>query len=97
MLYCLGLVSLLLGVPALCGAGCPPLNVSGILSLGLGLTAWALAHRDLRLMDAKLMDLDGRAKTQLARSYAVAGVVLSGLGLFFSAVVYILPIVIEIP
>lgn len=97
VLKTLGLVSLLLGMPSLCGAMCLPLAVSGLLSTALGIATWVMAQGDLRKMDDKVMELEGRASTQTGRDYAIAGMVLGGLGLICSVGVHLLPWVARLP
>lgn len=97
LIHTLGLVSLLLGMPALCGAMCLPLTVSGLLSLALGLTAWVMAFHDLKQMEDATMDTEGRMHTQNGKNYAIAGTVLGALGILFSGIVHVLPILAGAP
>jgi hypothetical protein len=71
LLLALGDASLLLGALSL------PLGFLAVAGLGLGAAAWALASRDLKRMDARLMDPDGRPATALGRARARFGVALS--------------------
>ena len=63
--------SLLLGAFALC------LGFVAGLAMAFGAAAWALASRDLRRMQARLMDPGGLSGTALGRVRARAGVALS--------------------
>jgi hypothetical protein len=76
---------------------CLPFTVAGLLSMPLGITAWVLAYRDLQQMDDGVMEVEGRFQTQNGKNYGVAGTVLGGLGIFFSAIVHILPILAGVP
>src|SRR5262249_6035992 len=97
LIHTLGVASLCLGIPSLCGAMCLPFAVSGLLGAVLGITAWVLAYRDLLQMDDGVMEVEGRFQTQAGKNYGVAGTVLGGLGIFFSAIVHILPILTGVP
>jgi hypothetical protein len=50
------------------------LCVPAPVGLLLGVTAWAMARRDVRLMDAGLMDPGGRAKAKEAGRVALVGI-----------------------
>lgn len=89
LIHTLGVVSLVLGIPALCGALCPPFVVPGLISAPLGISAWVMARNDLMKMEQKLMDPEGLASTQTGLNYAVAGAVLGGLGIFFGFFLFV--------
>ena len=78
LLLTLGDASLLLGALSL------PLGFLALMGLGLGVAAWALASRDLRRMQARVMDPGGLSGTALGRTRARAGVALS----IFAAVLW---------
>jgi hypothetical protein len=44
-----------------------------LLAAGLGLTVWALARRDLRGMDAHVIDPAGRRLTRRGQRYGLLG------------------------
>jgi hypothetical protein len=71
LLLALGDASLLLGALSL------PLGFPAVAGAGLGAAAWALASRDLKRMQARLMDPDGLSGTALARNRALLGLILS--------------------
>jgi hypothetical protein len=81
LLHLLGITSLILGVPALCGGVCLPLNAAAPIAIALGAAAWVMARNDLARMRRREMDRTGRASTEIARGYALAGACLGGLGL----------------
>jgi hypothetical protein len=90
LIYPIGLVSLLLAVPSLCGSMCLPFTVAGVIGLALGVTGWVMAHHDLRLIEEDVMDPEGREIILLGRNYAIAGTVVASLGIVLSALVHIL-------
>jgi hypothetical protein len=51
--------------------------VPGFVGLGLGITVWVLADRDLAAMRSGLKDPAGRRDTQEARAYAIPAVGIS--------------------
>jgi hypothetical protein len=71
LLLALGDASLLLGALSL------PLGFLAVTGLCLGTAVWALASRDLKRMEARLMDPGGLSGTALGRTRARVGVVLS--------------------
>jgi hypothetical protein len=70
-LLALGDTSLLLGALSL------PLGFLALIGLGVGAVAWAPAPRDLKRMEARLMDPGGLSATAPGRARARAGVALS--------------------
>jgi hypothetical protein len=65
-----------LAVPAVvCGLLAVFLWAPAFIALPLGLIAWLLARHDLAEMDAGRMDSRGRAETEQARDWAVAGAI----------------------
>jgi hypothetical protein len=89
LLKLLGVTSLLLGLPALCGLFLPPFAGAGLISAILGLTTWAMASRDLAKMDHRLMDVEGRPATELAKGYALAGAILGLLGILLATLTFL--------
>jgi hypothetical protein len=73
----MGSVTLIAGGLTLCMFGVPLL-----VALPLGITTWVMAAGDLQKMRTGEMEEQGRGQTEVARTTAVFGVVLS---LFFSA------------
>ena len=60
----------------------------GLVGLGMGIAAWIMGQRDLRKMDANMMDPAGRGNTQAGRICGMIGTILSSLNLLF-AVAYV--------
>jgi hypothetical protein len=89
LIYNLGLVSLLLGIPGLCGILCLPMGLSGLISAALGGVTWAMAAHDLRRMTAALMDPQGQERTRTGKYYAIAGTILGSLSIVFGAMVHL--------
>jgi hypothetical protein len=77
----LGLISLVIGalaMPAL--LCCFPLAILAPVGLALGIPAWVMARRDLKLMDTGMMDPAGRGTTQGGQVCAIIGTILDALG-----------------
>ncbi len=63
------------------------LVLPALVGVPLAVVVWALASQDLAAMRAGGMDPAGRAGTEQARDWAVAGLILAGLGLVICAVI----------
>src|SRR5262249_23260206 len=87
LIYNLGLVALLLGIPGLCGILCLPMVLSAVISAGLGVATWLIATRDLQRMSASLMDPQGLERTRMGKYYAIAGMALGGFSILLGAAV----------
>jgi hypothetical protein len=78
----LGAVSLACGFFSCC------LVVPGLVGLPLGLATLVMGRRDLGLMEAGLMDPEGRKRTEEALTNAGVGIVLSLAGTFFGCLAW---------
>jgi hypothetical protein len=79
LLLVLGNISLALGGLSLCTVG-----IGSPLAVGLGLTTWFLAQRDLEEMRAGRMDPAGQSSTEAGRAGGLVGSLLGLLfGIFF--------------
>lgn len=74
------------------GRSYKPHRAGGVLALGImallcnvclvpGIAAWAMAHEDLKQMDAGIMDPSGRGMTQAGMVLGIIGTVLYGLSM----------------
>jgi hypothetical protein len=63
----------------------PLLWVPGFVGFGLGVAVCVLANRDLAMMEAGLMDRDGRLDTEQALAFGVRAVLLSVAALLLCA------------
>ena len=84
LIVSLGNVSMIIGGLSLClfGAG-------AVVSVPVGVLAWAMANRDLERMRDGRMDPRGKAQTQSGRAGAIAGVLLGLIFAAFFAFVYL--------
>ncbi|HEY1860514.1 MAG TPA: DUF4190 domain-containing protein [Gemmataceae bacterium] len=80
-------------ISVVCGGismmGCPLLSVFG---LGLGIPTWVMGHRDLKKMQAGVMDPRGEAQTRSGWVCGIVGTILSILGLLVLAFIIILEV-----
>lgn len=76
----LGTISILLGVPGLCGALVLPFTLASLLGAGLGIAAVSMARADLDSMDRNLIDPDGRRSTVTGQGNGFVGMVLGLIG-----------------
>jgi hypothetical protein len=80
----LGNISMAMGGLALCTGG-----ISALVSVPLGITAWALAQHDLAQMQRDLMDPRGRKETEAGRTGGILGAVLGLVFGAFYAIIYL--------
>jgi hypothetical protein len=73
----LGIISIVLMPTAPCSGG----MLSLFIGLGLGITAWEMARRDLARMRAATMDRRGEALTRTGRTLGIIGTLLNAGGL----------------
>ncbi|MFL5245166.1 MAG: zinc-ribbon domain-containing protein [Gemmataceae bacterium] len=74
----MGFISLICSPLAMLFVCCPPLSlVLCVVSIALGVPAWAMGHGDLRKIEAGTMDPRGRGRTQAGKILGVIGTLLS--------------------
>lgn len=80
LIVSLGNVSMIVGGLSLCLFG-----FGAFVSVPLGILAWLMANRDLKLMREGRMDPRGKAQTETGRTGAIAGIVLGSIFAAFYA------------
>lgn len=83
----MGVVSLILSLPSLCGFAFYVFGIPGIISLPLGLAAWALGRADVDKMNRKLMDSEGLRATDTGKSCGLVGAILAAVGLLLCGII----------
>jgi hypothetical protein len=78
----LGIISLVTAVFMCCGLIHPVFGIPFVLiGLALGITSWVMGQGDLRKMDARVMDPEGRGATQGGWICGMIATILAGLGM----------------
>jgi hypothetical protein len=83
----LGMLSVLLSLPGLCGALYWPFTIASLVGTGLGIAAVTMARHDLDQMERNIMDPDGHGTTTAGRTQGSIGLALGLVGIFLGGVV----------
>jgi hypothetical protein len=86
MLSTMGTLSVLFGLPGLCGAMYLPFAIASLLSCVMGGTVLVMSNHDLDQMERNIMDPQGRESTRSGQSQASIGLVLGIIGVLLGAV-----------
>jgi hypothetical protein len=77
LILTLGIISIVLAPLSLC---CSVFGlISELVGMGLGIGAWVMGRRDLKKMEARLMDPSGQGTTQAGYICGIVGTIMSGL------------------
>lgn len=93
----LGTLSILGGVPGLCGVLVWPFLLSSLIASALGIAAVVMARADLEQMDRNLIDPDGRRSTVTGQGNGFVGMILGLIGVLLGSVAGVLRILGDLP
>lgn len=90
LISALGTISVLFGVPGLCGVFFWPFTLASAISAVVGISAVVMASGDLDLMERNIMDPQGRDSTLNGKSQAWIGTVLGLIGVTLGGVIHLM-------
>jgi hypothetical protein len=89
VIFVLGTLSVLFGLPGLCGALYWPFLFASIVGTGLGVSALVMAAVDLERMEQDLVDPEGRGSTRAGRNQAAVGTGIGLIGVLLGGLVFV--------